>query len=67
MAVEKDPLLVLIPEYSGGTVGYIYYDRETKVMYVVNRGYESSFMPLYNADGTLKTYEKDIDSSRLAE
>ena len=34
-----------------------FYDKETKVMYVSSK--DGVFSPLYNADGSLKTYHKD--------
>lgn len=39
---------------------YYYYDRDTKVMYVVYAsGYKGGITPLYNEDGTLKLYKED--------
>jgi hypothetical protein len=37
-----------------------YYDKDTKVMYVVYTGYQEGggMTPLYNPDGTLKLYEE---------
>lgn len=35
----------------------VFYDQETKVMYV--KFYRGGCMPLYNADGTLKLYGGD--------
>ena len=38
---------------------YYYYDKDTKVMYVVYaRGNKGGITPLYNEDGTLKLYEE---------
>ena len=38
---------------------YYYYDKDTKVMYVVYIDIHSAgITPLYNADGTLKLYEE---------
>jgi len=34
-----------------------FYDKETNVMYVSSK--DGVFSPLYNADGSLKTYHKD--------
>lgn len=36
----------------------IVYDTETKVMYVYGDNYNSSLTPLYNADGSLRLYQK---------
>lgn len=39
---------------------YYYYDRDTKVMYVVYSSlYKGGITPLYNEDGTLKLYKED--------
>lgn len=40
---------------------YYYYDRDTKVMYVVYAptGYKGGMTPLYNEDGTLKIYKEE--------
>lgn len=36
----------------------LYYDKDTKVMYMfVKHVYGAGFTPLYNADGTLKLYK----------
>jgi hypothetical protein len=38
---------------------YYYYDKDTKVMYVVYaKGYRGGMTPLYNPDGTLKLYKE---------
>jgi len=38
---------------------YYYYDKDTKVMYVVYASYNKGGMtPLYNPDGTLKLYKE---------
>ncbi len=38
----------------------VVYDKETGVMYLIIAGYrERCITPLYNADGTLKTYKQD--------
>ena len=38
---------------------YYYYDRNTKVMYIVYAiGNKSGITPLYNEDGTLKLYKE---------
>lgn len=39
---------------------FYYYDKDTKVMYVVYTGYQEGggMTPLYNPDGTLKLYEE---------
>ena len=43
---------------------YYYYDRDTKVMYVAYAaGYKGGITPLYNVDGTLKTYE-EVDEEK---
>ena len=39
---------------------HYYYDRDTKVMYVVYaKGNHGGFTPLYNEDGTLKLYKEE--------
>ncbi len=43
---------------------YYYYDRDTKVMYVVYaKGNRGGIEPLYNADGTLKLYKEDDEEN----
>ena len=38
---------------------YILYAKDTKVMYLmINGNHSSSIAPLYNADGSLQTYER---------
>jgi len=37
---------------------YYYYDKDTKVMYVMYASYNGGMTPLYNPDGTLKLYEE---------
>lgn len=38
----------------------ICYDRNTKVMYFIkSTGYQFGITPIYNADGSLKLYEKE--------
>lgn len=44
---------------SQGDRFHYYYDRDTKVMYVVYaKGNHGGFTPLYNEDGTLKLYKE---------
>lgn len=40
-----------------GTVYGVYYDLETKVMYIIS--YHGGMSPMYNADGSLKLYQED--------
>ena len=44
--------------YDGLGIPYgVYYDLETKVMYIIS--YHGGVSPLYNADGSLKLYQED--------
>lgn len=47
---------------------YYYYDKDTKVMYVVHEGlYKSGITPLYNENGTLKLYEEVDEENKELE
>ena len=40
--------------------GYVIRDTKTNVLYIIIDGYRGSMiMPIYNADGSLKLYEKE--------
>ena len=59
-AVEKPSRAIDTLVYIGSQNNdfYYYYDKDTKVMYVVYIDiYKAGITPLYNADGTLKLYE----------
>lgn len=46
---------IQVVEYDSVRGRSIVYDKTTKVMYI-SRGSDSSFTPLYNADGTLRLW-----------
>lgn len=59
---NKNYLIHISTETIGVNVHISYlYDKETKVMYMIVYSYKEglSITPLYNADGTLRLYEKD--------
>ena len=58
--VEENLPIEFIYISSDGTIDF-YYDRDTKVIYAIthqgtNYGHGYAMTPLYNADGTLRTY-----------
>ncbi len=41
---------------------YVMYDKETKVEYYhYSGGYQGAMSPIYNADGTVKVYEGEVE------
>lgn len=51
----------LVTIYQSDNAGtYVCYDRNTTVMYFIkSSGYKFGITPIYNADGSLKLYEKE--------
>ena len=58
---DSEHILVEVDSDEGRYTNFnIYYDRDTKVMYILE--YHGGVTPMFNPDGTLKLYEESDDN-----